>query len=276
VALLVTGSTGRLGGRIAGRLAASGVEQRLLVREPWRAPRLTGAITMRGGYTDADAVRAAAESIATVLMVSATESADRVDVHTAFIDAVVAAGVRHIVYISFYNAAPDATFSFARDHWHTEQHIRETGVDFTFLRDNMYLDFLPLMLGRDGVIRGPAGEGRVTAVAQDDIADVAAAVLRQPHAHKGATYDLTGGEALSLHDLAAHLSRTTGRPVRYEPETIEEAYASRAGHGAAEWEVTGWVTTYVAIAQGELDGVSEAVERITGHPPLTLQQLPAG
>jgi NAD(P)H dehydrogenase (quinone) len=85
--------------------------------------------------------------------------------------------VAHLVYISFYGAAPDATFTLARDHWQTEQHIRERGLTFTFLRDNLYADFIPLMPGADGVIRGPAGDGRVAAVAQDDIADVATATL---------------------------------------------------------------------------------------------------
>ena len=73
--------------------------------------------------------------------------------------------------------SPAATFTFARDHWHTEEHIRETGVDFTFLRDNLYLDFVPGFVGEDGVIRGPAGDGSVAAVARDDVAEVAASVL---------------------------------------------------------------------------------------------------
>ena len=69
-------------------------------------------------------------------------------------------------------------FTLARDHWATEQHIRGSGLPFTFLRDNLYADFLPFMVGDDGVIRGPAGDGRAALVAQDDIADAAVAVLR--------------------------------------------------------------------------------------------------
>ena len=83
----------------------------------------------------------------------------------------VAAGVAHLVYTSFYGAAPDATFTLARDHWATEEHIRASGLAFTFLRDNLYADFLPLMADEHGVIRGPAGDGRVAAVAIDDVAD---------------------------------------------------------------------------------------------------------
>ena len=79
-------------------------------------------------------------------MVSAAESADRLDEHKAFVDAAAEAGVRHIVYTSFCAAAPDCTFTLGRDHYATEQHIRASGMDWTFLRDNFYLDFLP----RDG------------------------------------------------------------------------------------------------------------------------------
>jgi uncharacterized protein YbjT (DUF2867 family) len=169
--------------------------------------------------------------------VSASETPDRVDQHRTFVDAAAAAGVAHVVYISFYGAAPDATFTLARDHWLTEQHIRERGLTFTFLRDNLYADFIPLMPGADGVIRGPAGDGRVAAVAQDDIADVATAILRDPVPHVGRTYDLTGPAALTFAEAADILTALTGREVTYRAETIEEAYASRAGYGAPDWQV---------------------------------------
>lgn len=69
------------------------------------------------------------------------------------------------------------------------------------------------------------------------------------------------------------LTDVTGQPVRYEAETVEEAYASRAAYGAEDWEVTGWVTTYTAIAAGELDIVSDTVASITGRPPMTLREF---
>lgn len=271
--LLVTGATGHVGGRVARRLAAAGVPQRLLVRDPARAPQLDGVELAQGSYADGDALRDAFNGIETVFMVSGSETPTRVAEHFAFIDAAVAAGVRRLIYLSFYGAAPTATFTLARDHWATEQHIRATGVAFTFLRDNLYLDFFPFMVGDDGVIRGPAGAGRVAAVAQDDIADVAAAVLQQPGAHDGKRYDLTGPEPLTFADVAATVTQATGRQVTYHPETIEEAYASRAPYGAPDWQVDAWVSTYTAIAAGELEGVSGDVERVVGHPPMTLSAL---
>jgi uncharacterized protein YbjT (DUF2867 family) len=264
--LAVTGSTGNIGSRVARLVAAAGVPQRLVVRDPSRAPSLVGVTVAAGSYADPEAARKALDGVETLFMVSAAEAADRVDQHRAFVDAAVAAGVGRIVYLSFYGAAPDATFTLARDHWATEEHIRRTGLAHTFVRDNMYLDFFPFMV-EDGVIRGPAGDGRVAAVAQDDIAEVVSAVLREPGRYDGETLSLTGREALTFHEIADLLG------ARYQPETVDEAYASRARYGAPGWQVDAWVSTYTAVAAGELAGVTDTVARIAGHPPVTLAQL---
>jgi NAD(P)H dehydrogenase (quinone) len=271
--IAVTGSTGRLGRRIAQRLADAGVSQRLVVRDPSRAPQLPNTETATASFADGAAVRAALDGTSTVLMVSAEEAPDRVDQHRSFIDAAVAAGIDHLVYISFYGAAKDAAFTLARDHWATEEYLKACGLSWTFLRDNMYLDFLPKLAGPDGVIRGPAGDGRVAAVAQDDIADVASLVLRNPSAHSGHSYQLTGPEALTLDEVAIALSGVAGRPIRYERETNEQAYLSRAHYGAPSFQVDAWVSTYTAIAVGQLADVTDDVQVIAGHPPMSLAEL---
>ncbi len=269
--IAVTGATGAIGGRIARRLAGAGVEQRLVVRDPARAPELAGATVAVASYGDREALRKAFGGARTLLLVSAKEDADRVGLHTATVDAAVEAGVERIVYTSFLGASPGCTFTFGRDHWHTEQHIRATGAAFTFLRDSIYLDYIPYFAGEDGVIRGPAGDGRVAAVARDDVADAATAVLLGD-GHDGRTYDLTGPAAFTMAEAADVLSKALDRPVRYEAETLEQAYASRASYGAPQWEVDGWVTSYGAIAAGELDVVTDHVEQLTGHPPMSLAE----
>lgn len=270
--IAVTGAGGQIGGRLARRLSERRVGARLLGRDPGRLPELAGCVKAPpAAYGDGEAMRQAVDGAGVLFLVSARESADRVREHITAVDAAVAAGVERIVYVSFLGAAPDATFTFARDHWHTEQHIRGTGLAYTFLRDNLYLAALPAMTGADGVIRGPAGDGRVAAVAHEDIADAAAAVLLGD-GHDGATYDITGPEALTLAEAAAELSRVTGRELRYVPQTREEAYASRAGYGAPEWEVAGWVSSYEAIAAGELATVSDAVPRLTWHPAMSFAE----
>ncbi|MEV0384753.1 SDR family oxidoreductase [Nonomuraea sp. NPDC050643] len=270
--IAVTGATGRVGGRIARGLAAAGAAQRLVVPRPERAPRLPGATAVRCAYGDHDAARAL-EGIEVLFMVSASESPDRLSRHLAFADAAARAGVRHVVYLSFFGAAPDAVFTLARDHWATEQHIRGGGLTYTFLRDNFYADFMPALVGEDGVIRGPAGEGRAAVVAQDDIARAATAVLLDAAGHAGRTYDLTGPRAHSMADVAVILSEATGRTITYRPESVAEAYRSRASYGAPGWQVDAWVSTYTAIAAGELDGVSGDVEKLTGRAATPLADV---
>src|SRR3954447_4292505 len=245
--IAVTGATGELGARVARGLAAQNVPQRLVVRDPTRVPLLDHTeVVSVPSYGDAAAMRDGLRGIDTLFLVSGRESLDRLEQHFSAITAALDAGVERIVYTSFLGAAPDATFTFARDHFHTEQRIRATGLRHTFLRDSLYLDYVPLLVGEDGVIRGPAGDGRVAAVARDDVADVAVAVLTSRE-HDGQTYDVTGPEAFTIEEAAAELSRATGRAITYERETLEEARASRAGSGAEAWEIEGWVTSYAAI-----------------------------
>ncbi len=261
----VTGATGGIGGRVARRLADAGAEQILLGRNAARAPQVPRSTVRTADFEDADGLRRALTGATTLFLVSATEHPDRVRLHRQAIDAAVAVGIERIVYVSFLGAAPDATFTFARDHYATEEHLRSTGLATTSLRDSMYQDFLPGFADASGVIRGPAGDGAVSAVTRDDIADVAARVLLEPRTHDGRIYDVTGPEALTLGEVAERLSVVSGRRVVYEPETEDEAYASRAGQGA-DFEVTGWVTSYQAIATGELSTVSSTVEAVTGSP----------
>lgn len=271
--LAVTGSTGGLGGMVARELAGAGLAQRLLVRDPARAPDLEQAATAVCSYGDAEAARSALEGVRVLFMVSAAEAEDRLQQHFAFVDAAAGAGVQHVVYTSFYGAAPDATFTLARDHYATEERIRASGMDYTFLRDNFYLDFLPLMTDDHGVIRGPAGDGVFSGVAREDIARSAVAVLRDPAIHKGKTYQLTGPEELTMARAAEIISEGTGRNVTYQAETVEEAYASRAPYNAPKWQVDAWVSTYTAMAAGEMAGISLDVHGLTGQDPISLAEF---
>jgi uncharacterized protein YbjT (DUF2867 family) len=272
--IAVTGATGHVGGRVASLLADRGAPIRLVTRDPERAPRLEGVDVVGGAsYADGEAMRRAFDGAATVFLVSAKEEEEhRLDVHRSAVDAAVAAGVERIVYTSYAGAAADCVFTFGRDHWNTEQHIESTGVDWTFLRDNIYVDYVPFFAGADGVIRGPAGDGRLAAVARADIVDCAVEVLTSD-GHSRAAYAMTGPSAFTLAEAAEVVSRFAGRPVAFVDETLEEARESRAPTGAPAWEIEGWVTTYAAVAAGELEAVSGDVERLTGHAPMTLEQF---
>jgi NAD(P)H dehydrogenase (quinone) len=269
--IAVTGATGQVGGRVARKLAALGARQRLIVRDRDRAPKLDNVeIAIAAGYDDTESMRSAIEGADTVMLIPGRESAHRIAEHMSAVDAIVAAGAARIVYLSWVNAAADSVFTLARDHYATEQHIRSTGIAFTFLRMTPYIDVIPYMVGADGLIAGPAADGRVAAVVRDDIADSAVAALLDER-HVGQTYDLTGPEAFTWTEAAAVLSRITGKTIRFHNETIEEAYASRAKYGAPDFEVDAWVSTYTSIADGELERVSDDVRELTGHAPVSLE-----
>jgi NAD(P)H dehydrogenase (quinone) len=275
----VTGATGTLGRRVADRLAATGdVPLRLVVRDATRAPELPGAevVENAGGYADGPGLRAALEGVDTLYLVSAAEAEDRLQQHLTAVRAAADAGVRRIVYTSFVGARPDATFTLVRHHYATEQAIAATGVRHTFLRHSMYADFVPFFATlEDGraVIAAPAGEGRTGFVSRDDLADVAAAVLlRDDDELAGRALDVTGPEALTLAEAARVLTEITGLPVEYRDQTVEEAWATRRPSGHPDWEIEGWVTSYLAIAAGELAAVSDVVPTVTGHPALTVAE----
>lgn len=280
----ITGSTGNLGALIVRRLRAEpipGATLRLLVRDAARAPELADAAgapaeVVEAVYGDAAASRAALDGVDTLFMASGSESPTRREEHRTFIAAAAASGVRHLVYTSFSGADPDAVFTLGRDHADAEAAIREaaasSGLAFTLLRDNFYSDFLDAFAGEDGVIRGPAGDGAVAAVARADVADVAVAVLRDPASHAGLTHHLTGPEAFGMREAAARLTAILGREFRYEEETIEEAYASRRRWSDEQWQLDAWVSTYTAFRDGEVDTVTDDVLRVTGHPARTIEQ----
>jgi uncharacterized protein YbjT (DUF2867 family) len=156
-----------------------------------------------------------------------------------------------------------------RDHSITEGYLQESGVPFTALRNNLYMDMIPLMFDQNGVLRGPAGDGTASWISRRDIAEVAARLLSNPPPASGALV-LAGPESLTMDETAERLSRLAGRQLRYEDETIEEAREWRRGLGVAEWEVDMMIGSYLAVAAGELADMSDAVRQVIGREPYTL------
>jgi NAD(P)H dehydrogenase (quinone) len=264
----ITGATGGMGSRVAQRLA--GEPLRLIVRDAGRAPTVDAEVREASSYGAREEMRAALDGVDTLFLIPARESADRLQQHFTAVDAAVDAGVARIVYLGFIRRG-DSSFTLGREHFATEDHIRSSGLAWVFTRMNLYMDFVPNMIGSDGVIRGPAGDGRFAAVLRADIADAVAAVLAAPSAHDGRSYDLTGPSAFTLTEAAEEMSRAWGREIAFVDETLEEARASRSVFGAPDWEVEAWISSYLAIANGELSDVSDGVERLAGHPPVSLR-----
>ena len=299
----VTGSTGEIGSRVAEGLARLGLEQRLIVRDPSRAPHLAGAeVVPVSSYGDARAMGPALSGVKTLFLVSGHDimgiihrsimkgepvpAYDRLHEHIAAVAAAAAVGVQRIVYLSIVNAAPDATFILSRDHFHTEAYIRSTGLAFTFLRQNLYMDKVPQHVSRSDVIRAPAGEGSAAWVSRDDVADSAVSVLTGT-GHDGQAYDITGPEALTMAETAARLTAALGRRITYEAQTpheartarstsrmeeMEAARKARTGQGLTDEEVEIWISHYLQIATGEVAKVSDSVPMLCGRPAESLAE----
>lgn len=268
--ILVTGATGHVGGSVAALLATAGLPVRLGVREPEHAPALPGAEVVRMDYGDAATLGPALQGVDRALVVSVYgPPGARARDHERVFEAAAAAGVGHVVYLSFQGASPDSRFPMSVDHFLSERFLAASGVRWTALRDAFYLDLLPSLFDGDAVLRAPAADGRVAFVAREDVARAAAAVLAAPSPPEGPV-DVTGPEALSLADVARVLSVVAGRELRYAPEPSDVARARREQLNAPPWEVDAWVGSYEAFAAGELERTSDAVLRLTGEPPLSL------
>ena len=269
----ITGVTGKLGSYVADLVDQQGISSIHLARSPERAKVYASAEIRKMVYANTPEVVEALKGIDVLLMVSARENPERVEEHKSFLDAAKLAGVQHIVYTSFYGADEKATFTLSRDHAQTEAYIKELGFTYTFLRDNFYLDFFIDIALENGEIRGPAGRGRVSAVARKDTSRVAAEILLNPKEWENQTLNLTGPEDLSMEEIVELLSKETGNAITYVDESVEEAYESRKKWPAQNWEYDAWVSTYTAITVGEQAGVSTDVEKVLGRPAMRLVEV---
>ena len=212
------------------------------------------------------------EGIDVLFMVSGSENPDRVQQHKDFIDSAKTAGVSHIVYLSFYNASKNSIFTLGRDHYATEEYIKENGFKYTFLRDNFYVDFFVDMCREYGEIKGPAGNSKVSAVVRSDVSEVAAKILENPEKWQNQTLNMTGPEELTMEEITKLASKYLGKEIKYIPETVEDAYESRKIWKAEQWEYDSWVSTYTAIAEGEQAGISNDIEKVLGRKATSLTE----
>ncbi|MFF4895262.1 NAD(P)H-binding protein [Streptomyces sp. NPDC001068] len=270
VTVAVTGVTGALGSRVAARLADRGVPQLLVGRRPDRMPGLPGA-RRRGpaGYGDASAMREALEGASTLVLVSGHRTGRRLEEHATAVEAAIAAGVDRVLYVSLVGASPTATYLNARDQWLTEQFLAGAGIRHTVLRAGFYTSTPAALADGEFVVSGPASTGRAAFTTHEDIADVITAVALDegvPSEYDGAVLEITGPEALTLDEAVTRIAAATGRPYRFETETLEEAFARRWRQGMSGEQIETWISWYQAIEKGEISAVTDVVQRLTGSP----------
>jgi len=268
--IAVTGVTGNLGGMVARLCKKNKIEVRNLARNVEKAEKLGFYNVFKSSYDkSADTVKSL-EGIEVLFMVSGSENPNRVQQHKDFIDAAKVAGVSHIIYLSFYNASKNSIFTLGRDHYATEEYIKENGFKYTFLRDNFYADFFVDLCREYGEIKGPAGNGKVSAVVRSDVSEVTAKILENPGKWENQTLNMTGPEELSMAEIVKAVSEYFGKEIKYIEETMEEAYESRKIWKAEQWEYDSWVSTYTAISENEQSGISNDIEKVLGRKATSL------
>ena len=268
--IAVTGVTGNLGGIVSGLCKKNGIEVRNLARNVEKAEKLGFYNVFKSSYDKSEDTVKSLEGIEVLFMVSGSENPNRVQQHKDFIDAAKVAGVSHIIYLSFYNASKNSIFTLGRDHYATEEYIKENGFKYTFLRDNFYADFFVDLCREYGEIKGPAGNGKVSAVVRSDVSEVVAKILENPGKWENQALNMTGPEELSMAEIVKAVSGYFGKEIKYIEETVEEAYESRKIWKAEQWEYDSWVSTYTAIAENEQSGISNDIEKVLGRKATSL------
>ena len=269
--ILVTGATGANGTELTRLLAARGVPFRAAVRsERDRAAlaALPGADVVLADFDDPASIDRALAGVSRAFLL--TPSSERAEAQQlAFVEAARRAGVAHVVKLSQYAADDGSPVRFLRYHAVVERALEASGLAYTFLRPNLFMQGLLSFresIQRDGQMFAPIGDAAVSVVDIRDIAAAAAAALTGS-GHEGRTYTLTGPEALTHADMAAELARALGRPVAFVDVPPEAMRAAMLGLGMNPWQADGLIEDYAHYARGEAAAVSTGVADAAGIAP---------
>lgn len=265
--IAVTGATGQLG-----RLVIEGLRARLpvadivaLVRNVSKAADL-GVDTREADYTRPETLRRALAGVDTLMLISSSEVGQRLVQHGNVIDAAKAAGVKRIVYTSLLHA-DRSPLSLAPEHVATEALLKASGLATTVLRNGWYTENYAGSIASavaSGAVVGSAGQGLIAAAARADYAEAAVAVLTGV-GHEGKTYELAGDAPFTLADLAAEISRQTGKAIPYRNLPQAEFAAALAASGLpAPWPEA-LAAIDVEVAKGALFDEGRVLSQLIGR-----------
>jgi NAD(P)H dehydrogenase (quinone) len=291
--IIVTGASGHFGHAAA--------EQLLDICEPQdvvclsRSPEKLADLAARGAsvrYADFDdpaSLATAMEGGEKMLLISTLRVGTRVEQHRNAIEAARANGVDHIVYTSVVGGGlADHPGVEQKDHYDTEQLIRQSGADWTFLRDSLYAEAVATAMAIPALLAGTkpdnAGHGKVAIVSRDDCVASAVGVLTQD-GHRNKAYDITGPDLWSVPEAVALIAEMAGKPIELQHVDDEGMYlyfdslgvprkaSDVVPDGPIPWASEGMVTFGQSIREGFFDVLSDDVERITGRKPRSLRSV---
>jgi len=186
------------------------------------------------------------------------------------------AGVKHVVRMSAVGAAHDAPTVNSRLHALSDAEVAASGIPFTILKPHFFLQNLLFSAGtiaQEGTMYWAFGEAKLPAIDVDDIGAAAAHILADPRPHAGKTYTLTGGVAVSMHQVAAKISEAIGKPVKYVPVSVAAMVEKLAGMGVGDYTEVAYRDYMIAYSQGWQSQVTDAVKRITGKEPRSVAEF---
>lgn len=279
--ILVTGATGKTGQATIEQLLGQGFAVRAFVhKEDARSDRLKarGAEIAVGDLLESNDIRRALDGVNAAYFVYPIRPG-LINATAYFAQAARDAGLDGVVNMSQISARYESKSHAARDHWIAEQVFDWSGVPVTHIRPTFFAEWLTYPHNRKhiterGVISQPLGSGRHAPIAAEDQARLIAAVLADPAPHRGQIYPLCGPVEMDQHGVAKAVSEVLGRPIGYEPITIE-AFRKRL---ESEGIMPPFLIQHLcAVAQDHQDGVfegtDEVIGRVTGKPPMTVQQF---
>jgi uncharacterized protein YbjT (DUF2867 family) len=272
--VLVTGATGTIGRDVARQLSAKGIAVRAGVRDQAKARKQFGAeiALVPFDFENEKTFSEALEGVEKVFLLPPLLP-NQLDVMNAFVDAAKRAGVRHVVKLSAIGIDDESQPTAIKRHGANEQRIRESGLAFTFLRPNSFMqNFITYFPPRNGAIYLPWGNGTASFVDTRDIASVAAKALTSD-GHGGRIYTLTGPATLGIAEVALILSEVTGREFKYVDVPEAAARDGMLQAGVPPWQVALVLELHAVNKQNRWSAVTSDIEKATGTPPTDFAQF---
>lgn len=279
--IAITGATGQLGALAVEELLKTIKASELvaIVRNPAKADALAqkGVVIRQADYGDQAALTAALSGVEKLLLVSSSEVGQRAAQHRNVINAAKAAGVKFIAYTSLLHA-DKSPLGLHVEHVETEKMLADSGIPYALLRNGWYtenyLASAPAALAH-GVFIGAAGDGKIASATRADYAAAAARVI-STEGHAGKVYELAGDSAWTLSELAAELSKQSGKPVVYQNLSEADFAGALKGVGLPDVFANLLADSDIGASKGGLFDDSHTLSKLIGRPTTPLAESVKG